>query len=46
MVFKLVMRATKTWSPLDGENQLPKVIADVKFTVGVVESVLPNQRVT
>lgn len=43
MVFKLVMSAAKTWRRLKGENQLPMVIAGVKFTDGVAESATPNQ---
>ena len=34
MVFKLVDAAAKTWRRLKGENQLPKVIAGVKFQNG------------
>jgi putative transposase len=34
MVFKLVMAASKTWRRLMGENQLPKVIAGVRFQDG------------
>jgi transposase-like protein len=34
MVFKLVMAAAKTWRRLMGENQLPKVIAGVRFKDG------------
>ena len=37
MVFKLVMSAAKTWRRLKGENQLPRVIAGVKFTDGVAD---------
>jgi putative transposase len=44
MVFKLVMSAAKTWRRLKGENQLPKVIAGVKFTDGVADSVTPANR--
>jgi transposase-like protein len=35
MVFKLVTAAAKTWRRLQGENQLPKVIAGVTFRNGV-----------
>jgi hypothetical protein len=35
MVFKLVMAASKTWRRLMGENQLPKVIAGVRFRDGI-----------
>jgi hypothetical protein len=34
MVFKLVMAASKTWRRLKGENQLPKVVAGVRFRDG------------
>jgi transposase-like protein len=34
MVFKLVMAAAKTWRRLNGENQLPKVVAGVIFRDG------------
>jgi len=34
MVFKLVMAAAKSWRRLTGENQLPKVIAGVRFKDG------------
>ncbi|GGB05562.1 hypothetical protein GCM10011491_37060 [Brucella endophytica] len=44
MVFKLVMSAATTWRRLKGENQLPKVIAGVKFTDGVAESATPDNR--
>ena len=44
MVFKLVMSAAKTWRRLKGENQLPRVIAGVKFTDGVAESTTPDHR--
>ena len=35
MVFKLIDAASKTWRRLKGTNQLPKVIAGVKFTDGI-----------
>ena len=35
MVFKLVMAAARSWRRLMGENQLPKVIAGVKFPDGI-----------
>nr|MBP9692304.1 transposase [Alphaproteobacteria bacterium] len=35
MVFKLTKNAKKTWRKLDGKNQLPKVISDVKFSDGL-----------
>ena len=44
MVFKLVMSAAKTWRRLKGENQLPRVIAGVKFTDGVADSLTPDHR--
>ncbi len=44
MVFKLVMSAAKTWRRLKGENQLPRVIAGVKFTDGVADSPTPADR--
>ena len=34
MVFKLVMAAARTWHKLKGENQLPKVVAGVRFRDG------------
>jgi putative transposase len=44
MVLKLVMSAAKTWRRLKGENQLPRVIAGIKFTDGVAESATPANR--
>ena len=38
MVFKLVEGAQKTWRRLDGQNQLRKIIANVKFEDGVEAS--------
>jgi len=35
MVFKLVMAAAKTWRRLKGTNQLPKLIAGVRFNDGI-----------
>ena len=35
MVFKLVVAASKTWRRLKGTNQLPKVIAGVRFHDGI-----------
>ena len=35
MVFKLVIAASKTWRRLKGTNQLPKVIAGVRFQDGI-----------
>ncbi|MBC7285583.1 MAG: hypothetical protein H5U12_29935, partial [Hoeflea sp.] len=34
MVFKLVIAASRTWRRLKGENQLPKVVAGVRFQDG------------
>ncbi len=31
MVFKLVVAASRAWRRLEGENQLPKVVAGVTF---------------
>ena len=35
MVFKLLCAASKTWRRLNGTNQLPKVIAGVRFENGI-----------
>jgi transposase-like protein len=35
MVFKLIIAASKTWRRLKGTNQLPKVIAGVRFKDGI-----------
>ena len=35
MVFKLVIAASNTWRRLKGTNQLPKLIAGVRFTDGI-----------
>ena len=35
MVFKLVIAASNTWRRLKGTNQLPKIIAGVRFTAGI-----------
>jgi putative transposase len=35
MIFKLAQAAEKTWRRLDGLNQLPKVILNVKFNDGI-----------
>jgi putative transposase len=35
MVFKLVIAASTTWRRLKGTNQLPKIIAGVRFTDGI-----------
>jgi transposase-like protein len=43
MVFKLVGAASKTWRRLRGTNQLPKVIAGVKFADGI--EVIPTAEV-
>ena len=42
MVFKLVMAAAKTWRRLMGENQLPKVIAGVRFQDGTEVTPMPT----
>jgi putative transposase len=43
MVFKLIVAASKTWRRLKGTNQLPKVIAGVRFQDGIeVNQVLEN----
>jgi putative transposase len=41
MVFKLVMAASKTWRRLMGENQLPKLIAGVRFQDGTEVMPMP-----
>ena len=38
MVFTLVRAASKKWRRLNGANQLPRVIAGVKFTDGAASS--------
>ena len=35
MIFKLAQAAEKSWRRLDGQNQLPKVILNVKFNDGL-----------
>jgi putative transposase len=35
MIFKLAQAAEKSWRRLDGQNQLPKVILNVKFNDGI-----------
>ena len=35
MVFKLVEGAQKSWRRIDGHNQLPKLLEDVKFADGI-----------
>jgi putative transposase len=35
MVFKLVIAASNTWRRLKGTNQLPKIVAGVRFTDGI-----------
>jgi hypothetical protein len=42
MVFKLVDAAAKTWRRLKGENQLPKVIAGIKFQNGIEVVKMPS----
>ncbi len=41
MVFKLVTAAAKTWRRLKGENQLPKVVKNVKFQNGIEVMEMP-----
>jgi transposase-like protein len=43
MVFKLVTAAAKTWRKLKGENQLPKVISNVRFKDGI-EDIMPAEK--
>jgi hypothetical protein len=43
MVFKLVEGAQKTWRRLDGQDLLPKLIANVKFKDGI-EARLPQAK--
>ena len=35
MAFKLIMAAKRSWLKLDDLNQLPKIIAGVKYADGV-----------
>jgi putative transposase len=35
MISKLAKAAEKSWRRLDGQNQLPKVIINVKFNDGI-----------
>jgi hypothetical protein len=35
MIFKLAQAAERTWRRLDGQDQLPKVLLDVKFNDGI-----------
>jgi transposase-like protein len=47
MIFKLAQEAEKSWRRLDGHNQLPKVIQDVKFTDGIeaaIKSTAPQAK--
>jgi putative transposase len=44
MVFKLVVAASKTWRRLKGTNQLPKVIAGVRFNDGIKVIHMPANR--
>ena len=44
MVFKLVMAASKTWRRLQGENQLPKLVAGVTFRDGTEVTENPSTR--
>jgi putative transposase len=41
MIFKLAQAAKKSWRRLDGQNQLPKVIINVKFNDGKKSFKLP-----
>jgi transposase-like protein len=41
MVFKLIAAASKTWRRLKGTNQLPKVIAGVRFKDGIEVNNVP-----
>ena len=43
-VFKLVMAASRTWRRLKGENQLPKVVAGVRFEDGTEVAERPSTR--
>ena len=43
-VFKLVIAASKTWLRLNGENQLPKVVARVTFRDGTKVVERPSDR--
>jgi putative transposase len=45
MVFKLIMAATKTWRRLIGENQLPNVIAGVRYQDGAEVFPVPAHNV-
>lgn len=44
MVFKLIMAASKTWRRLNGTNQLPKVVAGVRFANGLEVNEVPSTR--
>ena len=44
MVFKLAMAAARTWRRLKGENQLPKVVAGVRFRDGTEVTELASTR--
>ncbi len=44
MVFKLVIAASKSWRRLNGENQLPKVVAGVTFRDGTEVTERPATR--
>ena len=46
MVFKLVEAAQRSWRPLDGHNQLPKLILGVRFTDGLRPAVSHTRRLT
>lgn len=38
MVYKIVQTAADGWPPLEGANQLPKVVEGDQFTDGVAET--------
>jgi len=44
MVFKLVRAASKTWRRLNGENQLPKILAGTTFRDGTEVTQRPSTR--
>ena len=43
MVFEVIKEAEKTWLRLRGENQLPKLITDVKLNNGIEQQNHRNQ---
>ena len=44
MVSKLTIAASKTWRRLNGTNQLPKVIGDIRFQDGIEVIEVPAKR--